>query len=51
MQIQFLVAEAECSSPTRERDRVHLEHPGIERTRRFDIANGEDEVIEAVNVH
>ena len=51
MEIDLLLTENERLPSRSERDSLHPEDAFVERTSRVDVPNGEDEVIESVDVH
>lgn len=47
MKVDLLVAKDQRAAATAERDGLHAHHTLIEGDRRFDICDGQDEVVEA----
>ena len=51
VKIELLPAKAERATTSGESDRLHIEDASVECRSRLDIANGKNEVVNAVNLH
>lgn len=51
MEIEFLMAEAKRTTTARENDRLHMQNAGVKLRSRIDIADGKNEMVNAVDLH
>lgn len=51
VEIDLLLAERERLAATGEGDNLHTQHALVEATRGRDVRNGQDEVVEAQDLH
>src|SRR5262249_412192 len=49
--VELLAPEAERAPPGAEADRLHPEDALVERDRRLDVADGQDQVVQAIDLH
>jgi hypothetical protein len=51
MQVDLLLAKAQCGAPFAKGDDLHPQHPRIELAGAGDVGDGQHEVVEAVDLH
>ena len=51
MQVDLLLAKAQCRAPFAKGDDLHPQHPGVELAGARNVGDGQDQVIEALDIH
>jgi hypothetical protein len=51
VEVELLLAETKRPPASREGHNLHLQNTRVKRARRFDIADGKNEMVKALNLH